>query len=257
MSEMRLKHVVTGSIGTSHRLNGLPCQDAWGCREVGELLIVAISDGAGSAKYAERGSRLAVDHAIDYFVGQFSEGSDLVVDLGLLGKSTGETALTEIRNALVNEARERNATVQDFACTLLVGIFHPARSLFYQIGDGAWCVSANEIQGAATWPTQGEFAGQTEFITSLSAAEALQFSSVDGTIEWAIGMTDGLERLALNFGNHTPHAGFIEPLVKALRGTEDMGLLESSLVRLLDSAKICERTDDDKTLAVISYAEGL
>lgn len=257
MSEMRRKHVVTGSIGTSHKVNGLPCQDAWGCRELGELLIVAISDGAGSAKYAELGSRLAVDNALDYFASHFTAEPDLLTILGLLGDDTGERALTEIRRALVSEAQERDATVQDFACTLLIGIFHPFRSVFYQIGDGVWCVSANEIQGAATWPTQGEFAGQTEFITSLSAVEALQFSAVDGQIDWAIGMTDGLERLAINFGNHTPHAGFIEPLVKALRTTEDMRLMEASLVRFLDSSKICERTDDDKSLAVISYAADL
>jgi serine/threonine protein phosphatase PrpC len=256
MSELVRKHVVKGAIGTSHLVNGTPCQDSWGSRDLGEILIVAISDGAGSAKYSERGSRLVVDQALDFFADEFAHVSDASDVVGALDRDTGENALYEIRHSLVSAARALETTIHEMASTLLVGIFHSSRSVFYQIGDGVWCVSINGIVGAATWPDQGEFVGQTEFVTSPNALAALQFSRVNGQIDHAVGMTDGLERLSLDFAARIPHSGFIDPLVGALRSAPDMAVMEASLERFLKSEKICERTDDDKTLAVISYAEG-
>ena len=256
MSERSRKHVVTGSIGTSHLTNGSPCQDSWGSRELSDVLVVAISDGAGSAKHSERGSQLVVDQALDFFVSELNRSSCAHKGVGALGREAGEKALSEIRHALVAEACSLGTTIHEMASTLLVGIFHESRSVFYQLGDGAWCISTNGIAGAATWPDQGEFVGQTEFVTSPNALSALQFSAVNGQIDHAVGMTDGLERLALDFAARIPHSGFINPLVSALRSASDLAVMETSLVRFLMSEKICERTDDDKTLAVISYAEG-
>jgi serine/threonine protein phosphatase PrpC len=256
MSEQARKHVVAGSIGTSHLANGTPCQDSWGSRDLGDILIVAISDGAGSAKYSERGSKLVVDQALDFFADKLGT-SDVSTAVEALDRDAGENVLQEIRHSLVSAARTLETTIHEMASTLLVGIFHSSRSVFYQIGDGVWCVSINGIVGAATWPDQGEFVGQTEFVTSSNARAALQFSAVNGQIDHAVGMTDGLERLSLDFAARIPHSGFIDPLVGALRSAPDMAVMEVSLLRFLTSEKICARTDDDKTLAVISYAEGL
>ena len=53
-------------LGTSHLRHGLPCQDSHACRAVTDgdgrtALVLAVSDGAGSAARAEEGSAIACE----------------------------------------------------------------------------------------------------------------------------------------------------------------------------------------------------
>ena len=59
-------------IGTSHTKTGSPCQDAGGCTVVkavdgAEVLVAAVSDGAGTASRSEAGSALAVSRYLSRF----------------------------------------------------------------------------------------------------------------------------------------------------------------------------------------------
>jgi hypothetical protein len=61
-------------------------------------------------------------------------------------------------------------------------------------------------------------------------------------------MTDGLQRLALDFRTQAPHEPFFSPLFKALRSAPVAEDLAVPLRQLLSSSSVNERTDDDKTL---------
>ena len=50
-------------MGSSHRQNQLPCQDAFCYRHLGDRLVAVVCDGAGSAAYSEQGAAL-VAHAL-------------------------------------------------------------------------------------------------------------------------------------------------------------------------------------------------
>ena len=50
-------------MGSSHRQNQLPCQDAFCYRHLGDRLVAVVCDGAGSAAYSEQGGGL-VAHAL-------------------------------------------------------------------------------------------------------------------------------------------------------------------------------------------------
>jgi serine/threonine protein phosphatase PrpC len=63
------------AVGTVHLHSGKPCQDEVGFIEVGERIAIAVSDGHGSAKYADVGSRLAVMSAL-YALTLFAEAFD-------------------------------------------------------------------------------------------------------------------------------------------------------------------------------------
>src|SRR5258707_14993460 len=56
------------SVGTSHDLTGMPCQDSFGVELLETssdvVLISVVSDGAGSAAHSERGSKAAVETAM-------------------------------------------------------------------------------------------------------------------------------------------------------------------------------------------------
>jgi len=231
----------------------MPCQDNSGAVLIGDVLVVALSDGAGSAKFSEEGSKLIVETAHEFFSDLFNghpEPEGLLKDLD---SSDGKRLLQEIRNKLEAAAAKKTAALNDFASTMLVAVIHHSRSCFYQIGDGIWCARKSGMVGAVTWPQQGEYAGQTDFVTTSTAEASLQFSAIPGKIDFAVGMSDGLERLALDFRYCLPHLGFCEPLIKGLLASDNEVLFKDGLNLFLNSPRVLDRTDDDKTLALVAH----
>jgi serine/threonine protein phosphatase PrpC len=149
------KFAAASVIGTSHL--GSPsgiCQDAHCCvYDIdADRLVCVVSDGAGSASRAERGSRLSCD---------------LVCDLVLKGnaetihtKDFALKTLEVIRTALLSEAAQENLRVREFACTLLVALVNRDRATFWQIGDGAICfrLPSEDSFSFVFWPSKGEYA---------------------------------------------------------------------------------------------------
>ena len=251
------KTVAKSVRGSAHFTNGLPCQDACAIKEIEDTIVCALSDGAGSAQLSDEGSKLIVSEALNFFEVRLSDNpkpSDLIAEFD---SSDGHLLIEGIQKRLSEEATHRGASIHDFAATLLVAVIHESHSCFYQIGDGAWCVSRSGVLGAVTWPTQGEFAGQTAFATSPSYRSELQFACVHGPIGYVIGMTDGVERLALDMQCRIPHRGFCDPMIKGLMSSVNREELGAGLVTFLSSAAVCARTDDDKTLALIAHDRSL
>jgi hypothetical protein len=59
--------------------------------------------------------------------------------------------------------------------------------------------------------------------------------------------TDGVAHLAIRYSDQTPHPGFFVPLFDFAQAP---GSSESELEELLNSDRVNERTDDDKTLVI-------
>ena len=91
-----------------------------------------MSDGAGSASRAERGSRLACDLVVKSW--PLSPSPRL-----LHTREFALQTLDAIRIALSEEARREEHRFREFACTLLVAIASGDQTSFWQIGDGAIC----------------------------------------------------------------------------------------------------------------------
>jgi hypothetical protein len=66
--------------------------------------------------------------------------------------------------------------------------------------------------------------------------------------------TDGLERLALQFDTGSAHAPFFDSMFRPLNVAPSgyRPELETSLVDFLNSEKVTNRTDDDKTIVIAS-----
>ena len=109
---------------------------------------------------------------------------------------------------------------------------------------------------AMTWPTGGEHASETTFVTCESASMVLQFETLEGGFDALFGMTDGVERLDLNVCVRVPHPGFFAPLARELQKT-GASIFSNQLAQLLASEAVCRRTDDDKTLAIILHEPNL
>ena len=102
----------------------------------------------------------------------------------------------------------------------------------------------------AFWPTKGEYANVTEFVTDPMATEELQFDAGDMPIVDLAMFSDGLERLALDFNAGEVHAPFFSGLFPYLYRCSPGHLLEleSQMSAFLGSERVNARTDDDKTL---------
>ena len=182
--------VAASQRGRSHANEGKPRDDHFvlhHCND-NDWYVIAVADGAGSAKYSREGSKIAcevsVEHckealtdskAFEEAIQMFAEDKESADARKLVGDKiyaiVGNAAL-KAHNAIKKEAeRKEGAKMKDYATTLLLAIckrfeFGWAVASFW-VGDGAMCVynAENHTADMLGMPDEGEFAGQTRFLT--------------------------------------------------------------------------------------------
>ncbi len=243
--------------GTSHAKTDKPCQDFSLCRTFAasgaqEVLLAAASDGAGSASRSEEGSELACTMFADALERHFGRGGRIEQ----LTREFCEAWLSRFQRAIRARAAKAGCRSREFACTFLAAVVSGDTAVFIQIGDGAIVFSEKEDDYMwAFWPQQGEYENMTYFATQSSAKKVLQHSLHAGRQYGEIAVfTDGLQRLALHYQTRSAHAPFFRPFFSVLRRLEaaDQSRYGDSLHAFLDSGRVNERTDDDKTLVLAS-----
>jgi hypothetical protein len=247
-------------IGTSHQISGLPCQDSSDHRiiEVADqtYLIAVVSDGAGSAPYSDRGSRYACDTTIglvDKFIGAGATLSQLTREVAV-------GWLTEVAEGIKKLAVESGRSGREYDCTLLAAVVAREQAVFFQVGDGAIVTTDRTGEGWmwVFWPQHGEFANSTNFVVSSDVIEILEFECENYPIPEIALLTDGLENLVLQHNERLVHEPFFNSMMPWVRNSSAHGRddnLCEALKRYLLGPKICERTDDDKTLLLASRCE--
>lgn len=241
--------------GTSHAKNGLPCQDNTRVSLVstpqGPVLVSAVSDGAGSAAHSEIGSRAAVTTAT-YLVENYLEAGGTVLSIE---HETALSWLAQVQSVISNLAIEAGASAREFACTLMVAVVGSDASAFLQIGDGAMVVREEGDDGWSYvfWPQHGEYINSTNFVTSSDASKVMEFARSARRIESFSCFSDGIESLVLHYATKTVHDPFFNGMIEPVRASTAIGLdsaLSESLVRYLSADRVCDRTDDDKSLVL-------
>ena len=243
------RYLSASRVGTSHLQAGTPCQDSniveILVNTVGEFLLFACSDGAGSASHSHEGSALACV--------QFVELAKDFCQTSKLDNLTREAALPwieAIRASIAEKALSLDVPVRELACTLLGGIIGPASSVFFQIGDGAIVVNEGAVLRTVFWPQSGEYVNTTNFVTQDESGEKLEFIQFLSVIDELAVFSDGLERLLLRFDYQVVHEPALRPMLKQLAETsaEQLDMLHDSLGDFLNSERVNSFTDDDKTL---------
>ena len=238
-------------IGSSHVANGAQCQDScWaqvdGFPTGGQLLTMFVADGAGSALKGGEGAELAIQAAADFIDkklndGEFGLSDFLSVDL-----------VVAVREKIYAKASTDGLTARDFACTFLGVLSSEAGTLAFQVGDGGIVVDTGEGLELAIVPMSGEYANMTHFVTDGDAVQRLVSKTYVGPALRVAAFSDGLQRLALNLAEGTPHRPFFAKFWHGLETAkpEQDDELHAALVRFLGSQAVNERTDDDKTLVL-------
>jgi hypothetical protein len=182
---------------------------------LGQVAAVALADGAGSARHAEHGSRLAVNAMLQLVANRFAALYDLPP------AAASDLIVSHIRAELAHAAEKTDAALADFACTLLFAAVDGQRFLAGQVGDGLIALQEGERATLLCAPAKGEFKNETVFVTSTDAVHCFVVSSgkSDALTGFAL-MSDGsadalydyrgrrfgsaLSRLAVWLDSHSP-----------------------------------------------------
>jgi hypothetical protein len=247
------RYAAASVVGTSHVKSGSDCQDANDCHEFqlpsGEPVLVAVvSDGAGSAKCGGEGARLTSTVFIDLVSDHLSSGNTVEQ----ISFDSARFWLEVIQSRLSSQAESASQQLRDYACTLLGAVIGTSCAAFIQVGDGAIVVAdAEEVAfGHIFWPDRGEYENTTHFVTEEQVHEHLQFDLVRRDILELAMLSDGLQRLALDYRSQTAHQPFFRGLFPAFQRSP-VGRSEDlcrSLSDFLSSSRVNQKTDDDKTL---------
>lgn len=245
----RWRWAAASRVGTSHIRMGTRKQDAYSVSQIdSKTLCAVVSDGAGTANYGGQGASLLCRNLVSRFRGWFESHDSLPDDKVIY------YWLDVIRDQLSDAAERRGVTRRQFAATLVMLVIHENRVLALQVGDSALVARKNGLWEALCWPENGEFASTTYFVTDEPEVRLHTFY-LDLEYDAFALFSDGIESIALEQATQRPFARFFDPMIKPVDQADGAGRLlglSASLGSYLDSPALCERTDDDKTLILIS-----
>ncbi len=251
-NDVRWRWAAASQIGTSHIRLGTRKQDALRCFLAGgeaAVLCAIICDGAGSATFGGEGASLICR------VLSGSLRSHFRVARGLPADEVVWSWIDFARDRLAIAAEGRETRRQAFASTLVMLVAALEGVLVVHVGDGA--AVARDNAGAwhsLSWPENGEYASTTYFLTDDPAPKVRISRHETGFDAFAL-FSDGIENLALDQKALIPHEPFFRHMISPLDQTPTTGKslsLSAALADFLGSGRVCERTDDDKSLILIS-----
>ncbi|MGA7932663.1 MAG: PP2C family serine/threonine-protein phosphatase [Kovacikia sp.] len=260
---MPWKTIVRSVIGTSHLQQQLPCQDFGGDLILGDVLIGAVADGAGSAAHSDIGAKLAVRIVLEYLTlteawlqkRQQSWRSLPHPPAQDLTKKLFTKIVTKVNLGLRKQAESSGYSVDDLACTLLIFLATPHWVAAMQIGDGFIVVRSKRKDYQLLFqPDKGEYANQTTFVTSASALAEMQICILPSHPTFICASTDALERVAIRMSDWTAFSPFFKPFEEYLVETPHPEKDDEYLISFLESDRLNSRTDDDKTLLLGLYS---
>ena len=185
--------VAASKRGRSHANEGKPRDDDFKLfhSEENDWYVIAVADGAGSAKYSRKGSQIACDTVIEHCKTQlgnseqfesaittFNQNQEDTTARKLVGDHIYNivgTAAFKAHKAIDDEADKKGVASKLYATTLLLAIakkfeFGWFVATFW-VGDGAICLYTEDNNGENPdavllgIPDEGEYAGQTRFLT--------------------------------------------------------------------------------------------
>jgi len=173
--------------GRGHAAEGTHVQDRTAYKHHRGVQVLCLADGAGSASHAEYGAQTVVDAGCALLVDRFEEFST-----GEDAADAREIITRTLVCALEDTARRVGCEVLDLASTFLAVAASADRFVVAHIGDGVIGYVKNGEMKVASAPDNAEFANETTFVTSSTAASSLRLFR--GSLEAVSGfilMSDG------------------------------------------------------------------
>lgn len=186
--------------GIAHEQAGVPCQDALvGFRTKNGTTILAISDGASEAKYAQTASKLTVQTVAAFF-----ERMTLDAFLAKPRQLAAEMLLEECFDCLEKACAEQGEPdLRHYSATLAFAVIEPERVLVGNLGDG--CAVALDERGNVLLDSCGDpnkvRGNVPTFTVSESAEQNLRLYVLDRTetpVDYLVLTSDGPAEMLRN-----------------------------------------------------------
>ena len=246
---MAWRWAAASSVGTSHTRSGDRLQDAYAVSALYQDCVFAVvSDGAGSAEFGAYGAWLVCRNLKVKF------RDWLAINQVLPDDETLTAWIDDLRDMISQIARRREAEPRQFAATVAALLISPSDILALQIGDSAIVGRCSSQWRVICWPENGEYASTTYFLTD-EPQPRLNIIRKPCTHDAFALFSDGVGDLALSQSEQVAHPGFFEPMIMPLDASSDAGRLPGLSRELRDflaGSSVCERTDDDTTLILLS-----
>lgn len=162
--------------------------------------------------------------------------------------------IDELRDRIATIAVRRGTVPRQFAATLAAIIIAPNEAVTLHIGDSAIVGRKGEEWDVLCSPENGEYASSTYFVTDAPKPQLNIIRHPREHDAFAL-FSDGVGDLALSHQEQTAHTRFFNPMIRPVDVATGKGRLvelSEKLSTYLAGSSVCERTDDDKTLILIS-----
>lgn len=282
------KFIIGSKRGRSHAHEGIFRDDDYGFNfsEQTGWGIIAVADGAGSAKYSRKGSLVACEKIVEYFlqipiedleklseavsaeIGETNETNQKAISSFCINHH-GKAAFHAL-NAIKEEAVLNGAQIKDYSTTLIFSFIKEFENKMFVssfwVGDGGIGVFSkdpNTVHVLGT-PDSGEFSGQTRFLTmsEIFADNAyisrIKYKIVDKSAKLIL-MTDGITDAKFQTDAALEKIEVWNSFINDLEGTNDesiaidfegdVKLAEENLMKWMDFWS--PGNHDDRTLAIL------
>ena len=213
-------------------------------------VLAIVSDGAGSADFGAYGAWIVCRHLKVRFRDWFAnDGRMLEEDVVL-------EWVEDLRGRISAIAERRGSTPRQFAATLAALLITPDELLALHVGDSAIVGRRGPDWEVICWPENGEYASTTFFVTDDPEVRLKITRMVREHDAFAL-FSDGVGDLALSHLEQKAHRGFFDPMMRPVDASPGAGRLadlSEKLHAFLAGPSVCERTEDDKTLVLLSDA---
>lgn len=236
--------------GRGHVAENIPCQDKTIALTKNDVSVIALADGAGSAKYSHIGAQTTINAVSDYIVTNFD----------MLVKEQDGVVIKQLFQKIILDALKEDQQVLDcelnaLASTLLVVAIKDETFFLLHVGDGVIGYVKDEQLYVASKPSNGEFTNSTVFVTSSRLIENMNL--IKGTLQNISGfilMSDGTAE-SLYEKNQQRLAPIVKRLIDwtALLPKQNMlNIVEQSFNNVISS-----RTLDDCSIAIITNQQNI
>lgn len=281
--------VAASKRGRSHAQEGKPRDDYFRMEHMDNgWYIMAVADGAGSAKYSRQGSKIACDESVSYCMSKLGQSKAFEDAIGIYShlhdtteedarKTVGNhiydivgTAAFKAHKAIQAEAALTKQPIKLYATTLLLTICKKFSfgwfAASFWVGDGAICLYDKNAHTAKILgvPDEGEYAGQTRFLTmseifkdTTALYQRLRFNIVDDFTALFLmsdGVSDPKFETDANLNNPDKWDALWDDLKE--NGVELTDDNEASKDQLLDWLDFWSPGNhDDRTIAILYEGE--
>lgn len=230
--------------GRSHQKRDIPCQDKTYCLQRNRVKVIALADGAGSARMSQYGADGVTQRVSNFFANNFDD----LLHSGL--EQIRDSVAFQIEDMLSCLSQELQCEKKDLSSTFLMVAIKKTNFIAIHIGDGvigAYHRSQLEVISA---PQNGEYANLTWFTTSNDLSSVIRVYIGDASqYSGFILMSDGVEASLYDPRSNTLAEAVIN--IFYMNARIDSMRMKSMLKESLETV-IASRTNDDCSIAVMS-----